>query len=210
MNFSEGFKKYFFNTSWLMVERLVGLTVTLIVGIYVARYLGPQRFGLLNYAISFVGLFAVLSTFGLDQITVREFVTKPSKAESIFFTVFCLKLIGALIVLGLIFAALVFTNNDLYIKFLIFIIAAGLLFQSFNVIDFYFQSQVTARYVVISKLIRLLISSAIKVGLVLLNADLLWFAIVILLDSIFLALSLFVSSINKIKTFFQPIKSILI
>ena len=31
-----------------------GWSVSLFVGIYVARYLGPERFGLLSYALNFV------------------------------------------------------------------------------------------------------------------------------------------------------------
>ena len=55
-NFFElpGFRKYFANTSWLLGERVPRIPVSLLVGIYVARYSGPERFGLLSYALSFV------------------------------------------------------------------------------------------------------------------------------------------------------------
>ena len=49
-----GFRKYFANTSWLLGERILRIPVSLLVGIYVARYLGPERFGLLSYALIFV------------------------------------------------------------------------------------------------------------------------------------------------------------
>ena len=49
-----GFRKYFANTSWLLGERVLRMVVSLLVGIYVARYLGPERFGLLSYALSFL------------------------------------------------------------------------------------------------------------------------------------------------------------
>jgi len=35
-------------------ERVLRIVVSLFVGIYVARYLGPERFGLLSYTLSFV------------------------------------------------------------------------------------------------------------------------------------------------------------
>lgn len=173
-----------------MVERLLAMAVTLCVGIYVARYLGPQRFGLLNYALSFVGLFSVLATLGLDQIAVREFVKESAERESILGTVFGLKLIGALIVIGFVFFALYFTGNDTPTKLLILIITAGLIFQSFNVIDFYFQSQVVSKFVVFAQVFQLIISSVAKISLVLLEANLLWFALVILIDSAVLAVGL--------------------
>ena len=46
-----GFRKYFANTSWLFGSGFFGIPVSLLVGIYVARYLGPERFGLLSYAL---------------------------------------------------------------------------------------------------------------------------------------------------------------
>ena len=66
-----GFMKYFANISWLMAERILRMIVTLFVGVYVARYLGPERFGLLSYANSFVGLFLALATLGIDSIVIR-------------------------------------------------------------------------------------------------------------------------------------------
>lgn len=38
---SVGFKKYFVNTGWLFFERIIGMSITFFVGVYVARYLGP-------------------------------------------------------------------------------------------------------------------------------------------------------------------------
>jgi len=44
---NQGFMKYFKNTSWFLLEKILRLTVGLFVGILVARYLGedvPHRF----------------------------------------------------------------------------------------------------------------------------------------------------------------------
>ena len=65
-------KKYFENAFWLIFEKGFTLFVGMVVGIYVARYLKPETFGLLNYAISFVGIFSAFSTLGMDQIIVRD------------------------------------------------------------------------------------------------------------------------------------------
>jgi O-antigen/teichoic acid export membrane protein len=83
-----GFRKYFANTSWLMGERILRMIVALFVGVYVARYLGPARFGLLSYAGSFVGLFGALATLGLDGIVVRELVKTPERRDELLGTAF--------------------------------------------------------------------------------------------------------------------------
>ena len=50
------------NVFWAVVGKVVTLLSTLFVGILVARYLGPEQYGLMNYIISIVGLFTVFST----------------------------------------------------------------------------------------------------------------------------------------------------
>jgi len=172
---SQGFMKYFKNTSWLLGERLLRMFVGLFVSIWVARYLGPEQFGLLSYANSFVGLFIAFSTFGLDTIVIRELVKDETKRDLLMGTAFFLKLFGAIIVLIMLALAVSLTNNDQLTNTLIFIIASAVVFQSFNVIDFYFQSKVLSKYVVYTNVISLLISSVLKIMLILTEAPLISF-----------------------------------
>ena len=190
--FTYGFKRYFANTSWLMAEKVLRMTVALFVVIYVARYLGPERFGLLSYAISFVGLFSAFSTLGLDGIVVRELVKTLEKQHDLIGTVFVLKILGSVLTLGLLAIAVRFTQNDRFTNFLIFIIATGLVFQSFSVIDFYFQSRVQSKYVVFVHFTQMIISLILNVIFVAIKAPLLWFAVVSLINSSVLGLGLVV------------------
>ncbi len=180
--------KYFKNTSWLFGEKILRMIVGVFVGIWVARYLGPEQFGLFSYAQSFVGLFATIATLGLDGIVVRELVKNEKIKDTLIGTVFWLKFIGAIIVLILLLVAIQFTSNDQYTNILVFIIASATIFQSFNVIDFYFQSKVLSKYIVYANIISLFISSLIKIILILNEAPLVAFAWVVLFDSIILAL----------------------
>ena len=179
--------KYFKNTSWLLGEKIMRMVVGLFVGIWVARYLGPEQFGLFSYAQSFVGLFTAIATLGLNGIVVRELVKDESRRDSLIGTAFWLKVIGALVVLIILAIAVNFTSNDSYTNILVFIIASATIFQSFNVVDFYFQSKVMSKFVVYANIISLLLSSIIKVLLILNEAPLEAFAWVILFDSFVLA-----------------------
>ena len=86
----QGFMKYFKNTSWLFAEKILRMVVGLFVGIWVARYLGPEQFGLFAYAQSFVGLFTAIATLGLDGIVVRELVKDESRKDELIGTAFWL------------------------------------------------------------------------------------------------------------------------
>ena len=179
--------KYFKNTSWLFAEKILRMVVGLLVGVWVARYLGPEQFGLLSYALSFVALFSIIATFGLDEIVVRELVKDDSRRDDLIGTAFWLKLCGAFVVLLLLAFAVIFTSNDNNTNTLIFIIASALIFQSFNVIDFYFQSKVMGKFIVYANLISLFVSSIIKITLILNDASLIAFAWVVLFDGFILA-----------------------
>lgn len=184
---NQGFMKYFKNTSWLFGEKILRMIVGLFVGIWVARYLGPEQFGLFSYAQSFVGLFTAIATLGLDGIVVRELVKNERRRDELMGTAFWLKLMGAVVVLLILAVAINFTSNDMHTNVLVFIIASATVFQSFNVVDMYFQSKVMGKYIVYANVINLLLSSIVKIILILNGAPLIAFAWVILFDSFVLA-----------------------
>jgi len=185
---NKGLMKYLKNISWLFFEKILRMIIGLLIGIWVARYLGPEKLGLLSYAQSFVGLFTAIATLGLNTLVVREFLKDNYKENELISTVFLLKLMGSIIVLAILWVAIQFTSNDKYTNSLIFIIGSATIFQSFNIIDFYFQSKVMSKYIVYANSITLFISSIIKIVLIVNDASLESFAFVILFDSFILAL----------------------
>lgn len=185
----QGFIRYFKNTSWMIAEQCLRIIAGLFVGIWVARYLGPEQFGIFSYVLAFTAVFGGIAKLGLDGIIVRELVNHPEKIDTYLGTAFWLKVIGAIIVIGLMAGIVPFTSNNNQTNFFIFIITAGLVFQSFEVVDFYFQSQVRAKIVSICKVSQLALSSVIKIYLVINQKELLYFVLVAFFDTLCLALS---------------------
>ena len=103
---------------------------------------------------------------------MRELVKNNNLNDEIIGTAFWLKLIAAFGVLLLLAIAINFTSNDTYTNILIFIIASATIFQSFNVVDFYFQSKVMSKFVVYANIISLFLSSIVKITLILNEAPL--------------------------------------
>lgn len=197
----EGFMKYFKNTGWLFGEKILRMIVGLFVGVWMARYLGPDKFGLLDYSMSFVGIFTAISTFGLDSIIIRELVKNQTKSNLLIGTTFWIKLAGSFLVFFFLAIAVKFTSNDYYTNKLIFIIASATIFQSWNVIDFFFRSKVLSRYIVYVNTGGLLLSSIIKIILILRNEPLIYFAYLILWDSSVLACGYIYIYIKNNQTF---------
>ena len=194
---SSGFKKYSLNTGWLFFNNIFGMVIGLFVGVYVARYLGPNNYGLFNYAASFVGLFLAIAALGLDDIVVRELIKDEKKRDELLGTTFVLKIISSILVLMIIVIAVRFTNNDSFTNLLIFIIAIGTIFQSFAVIQLYFQSRVLSKYTVFAQTFTVILCSVIRLLLVHLNMGLMYFAMVTLLRNIVFASGLIVLYIKQ-------------
>ena len=186
----QGFQRYLTNTSWVFSERILRLIAGVFVGIWVARYLGPEQFGIFSYALAFVAIFGNIANLGLDGIVVRDIVNEPSKTDIYLGTAFWLKLIGGFATILIVAFSTIFTSNDSATKLYIFIIASGIVFNSFEVIDFYFQSKVLAKFNSICRFAQLFLSSLLKIYLVLTGSDLFWFVLVGLFDQITLAIAL--------------------
>ncbi len=174
---NEKLRKIIYNTSWLFADRVVRMGIGVIIVIWIARYLGPEQFGIYNYAIAFVALFTALSTLGLEHIVIREIVRSPDKKNEIVGTALILKLTASLVTVGII-ALIIFLlrPDDTLTRMMVIIIAGAMIFQSFDVIDFWFQSQVQSKYTVLAKNAAFLFIAGVHIGLILSGAPLIAFA----------------------------------
>ncbi|HDM8221358.1 TPA: flippase [Vibrio campbellii] len=198
---NDGMVRYGKNTLWLMSEKLLRMTLGLLVGVWVARYLGPEEFGTLSYAMSYVALFSAFASLGLDGIVVRELVKDGDQEKIILGTAFVMKLLGSIFMMFLVgFSLAIFPTEN---SMIILIISSATIVQSFSVIDFYFQSEVKGKYVAMSNIFSLLCSSFTKLLLIINHASLEWFAYVILFEMSMLSISYIYFYIKKSQSIIQ-------
>lgn len=181
-------RKYLANTSWLMGERVIRMVVSLFVGIYVIRFLGPERFGILSYVLSFVLLFSPLLHLGHREIIVLDLVKSPEKRDLILGSAILLRLGGSVLLLGGVSVGIQFVENDQQTLLMIVIISVGIMFQSWELVDYYFQSQVQSKYTVWAQTIQLIVVSLCKLSLIFWQASLFWFVIVFSIEYVILAI----------------------
>lgn len=192
-NASKGLRKIAHNISWLFFDKIFRMGVGLIVGVWIARYLGPQQFGLWNYAISLTSLFGAFATLGLDNIVIRDIVKDPSQRDKVLGNAFFLKFIAGIAILIVTVAIIYVIKKDRLSLYLVALSSMGFVFQSFNVIDLYFQSQIRSKFAIYARNSAFFIVSLFKVFLLLTKAPLILFALAgaieIVLCSAFLILS---------------------
>lgn len=193
-----GLLKILGNIGWLSLDKVLRMGVGLFVGVWVARYLGPEQFGQLSYAMAFVALFGAIATMGLRPIIVRDLVRDPAHSGTTLGTAFALQILGgfAAISVVLVTAAWIRPGDD-SIRVMINILALGQLAQVSGVVSAWFESQVMSRYVVWVESAALMTMATVKIGLILLDTPLVAFAWTALIEAVICALGLFAIYIHK-------------
>ncbi|MBJ6727026.1 flippase [Geomesophilobacter sediminis] len=165
------------NTGWLFFDKALRMGVGFLITVWVTRYLGPERYGLLSYASAFVGLFTAIANIGLYGIVVRDVVRHPESTDEILGTAMLLKFCGGVLALLLSMGAiLILQPGQSLTHWLVGITAAGFIFQSFEVFDFWFQSQLLSKRAISANLVGFVLITIAKIVLILIKAPLIAFA----------------------------------
>lgn len=186
------------NIGWAIVGKMVTLLGSFIVGIFVARYLGPEQYGLMSYVISYVAVFQVIATFGLDNIEIREEAKNKDARDAIIGTAFVLKLLFAFVTIALIFCFVMVSESDSFSRWMIMLYSLTIVLNCFFVARNYFTAIVWNEYVVKTEISRTIIGIVIKVVLLVMHAGLVWFIAACVFDYVLLATGYCLSYSKKI------------
>ena len=62
----------FSNAAWIIFCRIIQAILSLFVGMWTARYLGPSNYGLINYASSLAAFVAPIAYLGINEVLVLD------------------------------------------------------------------------------------------------------------------------------------------
>jgi O-antigen/teichoic acid export membrane protein len=179
---TENKNNYVGNSFWILLEKASRIISGILVGILVVRYLGDQQYGIISLGLSIVGVLTIISTLGLDSLVVREIITRKEQSDIILGTSFTLRFLGSIMVV-LLTTAWAYLNKPIDIVLIFFLLSISIVFQSFAVIDFFFQSQVKGKITAINQVITLSVSAVAKLSLIYFEAELIWFACMAALEA---------------------------
>ena len=176
-------KQVISHTSWHLVERILSMVLALFVSVRVARYLGPESFGKLSYAISFVGLFSVLAALWTNSILIRVLSYEIEQVTQFLGAGFYLRGLGSFLTLTLIGLTnwQVIPSADL--KWMVAIVSIQLIFNPFLIPQLWFQANLIAKPIAAVRMIALVVTSIAKIGAIVLGAPLFAFAYIICLPT---------------------------
>lgn len=185
------------NMGWLGASRLFQVVIAFVVGAWVARHLGPEQYGVLAYAVAWVTLFASVAMVGASTVLVRNFVNEPEQAGTAFGTALAVRV--ALLLVSMALAVLVAWDergDDPVVFGFVGLLSIAQCVKASAIVDFWFQSRVQSKYVVLSNAGALFVSGGLRVGLIWADADLAWFVWAVVVEWVVQALLLSVSFIR--------------
>ena len=179
------------NTGWLFFGKIFRLAISLFVGTWIARYLGPKDFGILQYALAFSSFFLPLSTAQMSPIVTRDLVQKPESRNEILGTAFSIQITGGILAAILsVIGIIILAPEDSYIQLLVAIVSLKFIFNSFQPIENWFESQVKSKFQVLASNIAFVIITIVKILLIINQASLLAFTCVLVLEAMIYSLGL--------------------
>ncbi|HEY9887860.1 MAG TPA: flippase, partial [Candidatus Obscuribacterales bacterium] len=172
------------NTGWLLAGKILRLGVSLLMGTWVARYLRPEGFGQLQYALVFASFFDPLSTLTMGPVITRDLVRQPESSPVILGTAFALQVMGGVTAAGLSVVGIVLlAPGQPLTQLLVAIIALKYVFNSFQPIENWFEARVASKYVVWAEHGVFLLIVLFKCGLLWWQAAVVAFALAIAIES---------------------------
>jgi len=179
------------NAIWIVACRIIQSILTLFIGTLSARYLGPGNYGLISYAASIVAFMVPIVQLGFRSTLVQEIVANPDREGETIGTALLLSSLASILGIGgtVVFVGLANrgTTDALLVCFLYSLV---LLFQSVEMIQYWFQAKLMAKYTAVVSVIAYTIASIYRLILLLTEKSVYWFALTNVLDVMIIAAAL--------------------
>lgn len=179
------------NTTFLIIEKLVRYSFIFATTIVMAKILGVEQFGKLNFALAIISMSAIVSNMGMDQVLVKELVNNPKDEKNILGSSLVLKIFGGIVMVLLttIVAQYIRSYDDEFIS-LILILSLAFILDSFVILKYWFEARVQAKYSSLVGIFVISISSIIKIYVVINTGNLIHIGYVSIFEALILSLGL--------------------
>ena len=180
------------NMSWLVGGKIVNMILQFFVSLATARYLGAENFGDINYVAAYVSFFSSIASLGLAVIVIKEISLGREDENVVIWTGIWMRLATAILSSIAVVAVVSISNrNDPTIRLIAILESLAIVFSAIDTFMYWFQGKLLAKYVSIASTLAYLGKSIYNIYLLAHNSDIVWFAFATSVDTILLALFLF-------------------
>lgn len=180
----EGALKYIRSVKWTTLAKISTMAISLLTTIIMARILGPVSFGALSYVLSAVGIFSILATLGIDNVVYKNITEQKEKREEILSSAIFLKILSGLTAFILLIILTLLSNETLYIKKLIIIFGLSFITQPLILLSYDFLKDSESKYVTITQIITMIVSSFLKIFIIYTTSSLLGVIAIMVVENI--------------------------
>lgn len=191
-------KRVIANMSWLMGGKIVNMILSFFVSLATARYLGPSNFGSINYVAAYVSFFSSIASLGLSVIVIKEVSSGEEDDNKVIWTGILMRFLTAVVstVAVVAFFAIAKRNDPLLVP-IAALESIAILASAFDTFMYWFQGKLLGKFVSIAGVIAYLAMSLYRLYLLANGADILWFAFATSVDTLVLALVLFIFYVKE-------------
>ena len=170
--------RVFNNAKWIIGCKIAQSLIQLAVGMITARYLGPNNYGLIDYAASITAFVAPLMQLGLPFTLVQEYVGSPEKEGQIIGTHLAMNLLASVAcMIGVTSFAAAANPGDTITIQVCMLYSTSLFFQAIEMLQYWFQANLLSKYSSVAMLCSYLVVSAYKIYLLVSGKSVFWFAL---------------------------------
>lgn len=166
------------NASWLIAGKIGQAVLGFVVSMLTARYLGPSNYGIIGYAASIVAFAVPIMNLGFSNVLVQELTNHPEEEGKIIGSSILLSLFSSFAcIAGVTAYTLLVDTGETVTNIVVCLYSVMLMFQAFELIQYWFQFKLLSKYQAIVSLIAYCVISAYKIFLLITKASIYWFAI---------------------------------
>lgn len=181
------------NASWIIAGRVYHMVLAFVVGLLTARYLGPDNYGLINYAATYTSFFASFCTLGINSVIVKNFVDHPDEEGETVGSAIILRTISSVLsVVMMMCITFIADNGEKTTNIVVFLCGIGVIFQVMDTLDYWFQSRLESKYSAFATVISYTVVSIYKVWLLVAGKSVEWFAVSTSIDYLVVAIILLI------------------
>lgn len=186
------------NAGWIIGCKLVKAVLTLVVTAITARYLGSGNYGLINYAASLVAFVVPIMQLGLNSTLVHEIVSRPEDEGKVVGTAMTLNFVSAfLCIIGVISFSSLVNAGETETIIVCGIYSILLLFQALEIIHYWFQAKLMAKFSAIAMLVAYVAVSSFQILLVVFGTSVYYFAFSYSIDFFIISIILIIIYYKK-------------
>jgi len=153
--------RYLKSAFWLISSKVASMAVSLAAAFYIARSLGPQNFGELNYALSVIGILAIFGS--IVSTLYRDIVRSPDKEGVILGTAWLISFSASLVTSTLALFYVFVTPHDQLTIWVIALLCIAQFFTPFSIIQNVFYAKTETKWLSVTNFLAHLTISSLKI-----------------------------------------------